>query len=260
MARIALYCAALLLVFSCLLVSVHSSSCKFEDGEQSYDFSDMTWTVETSEGKDEAYYLSLCGEVKSDCKTKGSAACFRNKKKEYFSLGLENTRTVTSLEEKGSQYGYTVTFQKGSDCGDLKQPYTSVINVICEQGNKQGDIASAKIDNCIAKLTYAAEAGCPISDSESTSPSTSKSNSSGGGGGGIDGGWIFIIIVVCVFSLYLAAGIGWNYTQRDARGLEMCPNIEFWKALPNLVKDGCLFTLTKVTCGRIGDSSTYSSI
>lgn len=36
--------------------------------------------------------------------------------------------------------------------------------------------------------------------------------------------------------VYLVGGIIFNRTRREAQGLEMVPNITFWKALPGLVK------------------------
>lgn len=36
--------------------------------------------------------------------------------------------------------------------------------------------------------------------------------------------------------VYLVGGIIFNKTRREAQGLEMVPNIAFWKALPGLVK------------------------
>ena len=36
--------------------------------------------------------------------------------------------------------------------------------------------------------------------------------------------------------VYLAAGMVFNRTSRQASGLELIPNIAFWQALPSLVK------------------------
>jgi len=72
----------------------------------------------------------------------------------------------------------------------------------------------------------------------------------GGGGGGL-GGWIFVIIVLVGLTVYCLGGAIFMYT-RGARGGEMLPNVEFWKELPGLMKDGAMFAKDKVfgLCGK----------
>jgi hypothetical protein len=59
----------------------------------------------------------------------------------------------------------------------------------------------------------------------------------------ISGGWIFFIVVVVGFVVYMAAGVAIKAT-RGARGLEAIPNVEGWRNLPGLVKDGTMFVFT----------------
>jgi len=73
--------------------------------------------------------------------------------------------------------------------------------------------------------------------------------SSGGGGGKMDGGWIFIIILVCGFSVYFIVGIIIKIAKFQASGSEIIPNRDFWCGLPGLVKDGIMFIVNK-TCRR----------
>jgi len=70
----------------------------------------------------------------------------------------------------------------------------------------------------------------------------------GGGGAspGLRSGWIFVIIVVVVLFTYFAVGISYNHFKLGLSGTEMVPNIAFWRDLPGLVKDGCMFTFTKI--------------
>ena len=37
------------------------------------------------------------------------------------------------------------------------------------------------------------------------------------------------------------------YKAKEARGVEAIPNIEFWRSLPGLIKDGCVFSWSKIT-------------
>ena len=67
---------------------------------------------------------------------------------------------------------------------------------------------------------------------------TALACASGGGSGGISGGWVFIIILVCLAFLYVVGGMGYGYFT--TRRLEF-PNMEFWTAFADLVRDGFLF-------------------
>jgi hypothetical protein len=43
---------------------------------------------------------------------------------------------------------------------------------------------------------------------------------------------------ISFLALYFIVGIGINYYKYQARGLDMIPNLKFWKAIPGLVWDG----------------------
>jgi hypothetical protein len=63
------------------------------------------------------------------------------------------------------------------------------------------------------------------------------------GGGG--GRWIITIptiVIVAVALGALAGGTGYNIKKRQMQGAEAVPFIGFWRALPGLVKDGCMLS------------------
>jgi len=60
------------------------------------------------------------------------------------------------------------------------------------------------------------------------------------------GGWFLIIIFAIALPIYLVGGIYYKYKIKGATGIEVCPNIEFWKDLPFLVLDGCKYTKSKI--------------
>jgi len=68
----------------------------------------------------------------------------------------------------------------------------------------------------------------------------------GAGGGGLDGGSIFLLILIGVAVLYLLIGILVMRFGKGATGAEMVPNHDFWVSLPGLFMDGCRFTVAKV--------------
>jgi hypothetical protein len=89
-------------------------------------------------------------------------------------------------------------------------------------------------------------------------PKPSDGPSKGGGGGGkkkkLSGGWIFNIIVLVGGFVYLVGGMVFKSQRLGAAGAEMVPNIEMWRGLPGLIKDGFGFIKEKIT-GKKSDSS-----
>jgi hypothetical protein len=90
----------------------------------------------------------------------------------------------------------------------------------------------------------------------------------GGGGGGssssndLSGGWIFIIILICVFAVYCIFGYVWNKTRNEANGWgdvsKNTPHHDFWCHLHQYVIAGCVVTKEKITGG--GSGSTHQEI
>jgi len=64
-----------------------------------------------------------------------------------------------------------------------------------------------------------------------------------------------VITVLIIAVLYLIIGAAVQFKVKGARGLELIPNLEFWKDLPFLMKDGCVYTFRKLTC-----KSDYSAL
>jgi len=54
-----------------------------------------------------------------------------------------------------------------------------------------------------------------------------------------------ILFFVGIF-LYLAIGMVVKYNRYDARGVDMVPNIDFWREFPGLIRDGMRFTYEKL--------------
>lgn len=62
------------------------------------------------------------------------------------------------------------------------------------------------------------------------------------GGGGLSWGSLFLILAPIFIGLYIGAGYYYNYKYKELRGVQAIPQIEYWKELPGLVKDGCIFS------------------
>jgi len=88
---------------------------------------------------------------------------------------------------------------------------------------------------------------------------TTSGGGSSGSVGGTSVGTIFLILLIVFVFVYFAGGFAFNYKKKDKRGIEAVPNIEFWRAFPGYVKDGCMFTQAKIKGLRKGKSEGYST-
>jgi len=116
--------------------------------------------------------------------------------------------------------------------GGLKCSYTGGsdgrtvdVSYMCDKV-KYGVPAAAQVEgqDTAYTITFAGPAACPILS-----------------GGGMSGGTLFLILFPVAIVLYLGIGMGYNYKVREIRGIEMIPQLEYWKQVPGLVKDGCIF-------------------
>jgi len=75
-------------------------------------------------------------------------------------------------------------------------------------------------------------------------------------GGGIGGGSIFVIIVIVGFLGYFVSGFLYNKFVKGTESIkESIPQVEFWESFPDLVKDGCVYTI-----GRVKGKTEYSEL
>jgi len=78
-------------------------------------------------------------------------------------------------------------------------------------------------------------------------------------GTGLSWGWLFIIILAASTVLYCGCGSAFKYKKLGVTGMEMLPQIEFWRDYPGLVKDGLAFTVAKIkACFRPGSGMAGS--
>jgi len=79
-----------------------------------------------------------------------------------------------------------------------------------------------------------------------TLPAQGKCKVPGGGsdGKGLSGGSVFLIIFFVSAFLYVTIGCIYKRKKQGTTGIEACPNIDFWRELPGLVKDGIKCTLS----------------
>ncbi|KAJ9461638.1 hypothetical protein DIPPA_15423 [Diplonema papillatum] len=82
--------------------------------------------------------------------------------------------------------------------------------------------------------------------------------SPGSPSGGLTGGGVFLILFFVGFFVYFAAGSAYMYKVKGETGVNVIPNVELWKGLPGLMKDGAAFLKGKVTGG--GSEGAYHNV
>jgi len=58
----------------------------------------------------------------------------------------------------------------------------------------------------------------------------------------ISPGSIILIALAVVIPLYIIIGCIYKSKRLETKGSDSCPNVEFWRDLPSLVRDGARFT------------------
>jgi len=204
------------------------------------------------------WYLNFCAPVTSSNATKFAAAPGCNSTAGTYDVAVCQFGRYSSGILEGATFrdlpypvmnapgfvtnttqGFVITYSKGSasNCGS-KQRNTTVY-LFCDPstpGSFDCIYENKAIASCSYIIIFRSQYACASS-------------------GGFDGGWVFVIIVVCVIPLYLIIGALWKF-RTGARGIELIPNIEFWKETPHYFKDGCRFLFYKLTC-RKDDYTTF---
>jgi len=60
--------------------------------------------------------------------------------------------------------------------------------------------------------------------------------------GPLSWGWITLILLLVALVVYCVGGGVYNYKYRGEEGLNIIPQWAYWKTLPGLVKDGCIYS------------------
>jgi len=152
-------------------------------------------------------------------------------------------------DKSGVQYKLTGAPQCWAQ-GGQPQPYTGTVVLKCA-GTAGALTVTSPPQSCDKTYTLPTPLAC-------------KGGGSSHKKGGLSGGWVFIIILCVVFPVYVVGGCVYKSQKLGATGMDKCPNVEFWRDLPSLVKDGIRFFVAKVRglCGGGGSSggNTYETM
>jgi len=254
-----------------LLVVGSYADCKSQTSTYAapYDLSTSptTLTVDSPVFTGGKYYIQPCGSVDvSLCPySTGMQQCFSVMTWELVSdgLGAADKTTWTPLNGDWASGAVSVNSDIAYDydqCNADPGTNSFTVTYMCDKGDNSVTVVKEptadKNGPCIFEFTVDSSVVC---------------GGSGGGGGGsssskksLSGGWIFVIILVVVFSVYMIGGISWNKYKKNLAGAELLPHRDFWRELPGLTKDGCIYFVMKCKslCGRgsTGGESSFTSM
>lgn len=206
--------------------------CEYEDGK-GIDLNQVVAKgdphMETMDPKTlDKYFFQPCQDIKylpqpntdTDCSSgDGYALCrFNNATQQYQKLGTIKDSTFQS-DSNGHQF---LVFQ-------LRSIVTS-FQLLCLEDEKSYIYVNQDQPSVVSgnntKLFLFSPFACPITIEEISKPST--------------GGVLLILFLISTFT-YFTIGSIVRFMYLGARGIEVIPNLDFWKDLPGLVRDGIRF-------------------
>lgn len=226
--------------------------------------SDTKTSLYSLEGPDTyMYYWNLCGgTVTSDIANKGcqgASVCQENPSSgAVTTCGVPAQQTISAFNSTMWDYWAGVAGGSSYPSDDGVQFFYGG-GKACSTSTRQSFIQVS----CDSKGSYTANtnnAALGIFTDESDTVCnyymfmTSSFACSGKGGSGshyIDPGWIIIFFCCIAFWIYLVVGIAYQFKFKEARGMDLIPNLNFWKDIPFLMYDGCAFVIQKVTMGKV---------
>jgi len=196
-----------------------------------------------------SYEMNICDTVGNvpECQSSGAMICqTKLGTTDYVAMIASWTKSPDAtwdiIDPNDPKAGAKLTFVNGDQCYVAGQwiPRTAIVNLRC--GTSSSDT-----------FTINEGAGCTF-NIELTSPNACAGGGGGGGSSddGLSGGSVFMIILVVVVFVYIVGGCIFKTVKQGTSGIESCPNIEFWRDLPGLLKDGFRFTMSG--CKKGGDS------
>merc|ERR1719357_180772 len=255
-----------ILLFSLLVLS-DEHDCKFEVNGKSYDLSPLSGQTATgNDAKISTYHYTaaVCADMTSECedimtgqKLRGvvyqmggepgqQAVCWDMLAKWE---NVESGPLDSSSGKPSSTDGLTLSFQNGDPCRG--HPRKTKMNMICDSqaiGTLSGFQDDS--DSCLFIINFPTSHACagsgPGPSPGTTVPPGPEPGPSPGNNtthSGLSGGWIFIILLLCLSLTYVVGFFVYGgYTTKEWKNMENCPHPEFWGKFVGWVKVGCVIS------------------
>eukprot|EP00293_Proteomonas_sulcata_P013829 CAMPEP_0184288504 /NCGR_PEP_ID=MMETSP1049-20130417/1028_1 /TAXON_ID=77928 /ORGANISM="Proteomonas sulcata, Strain CCMP704" /LENGTH=268 /DNA_ID=CAMNT_0026594937 /DNA_START=153 /DNA_END=956 /DNA_ORIENTATION=- len=209
----------------------------FPDGT-TYDLKPLTRTAGRPDyvGKDKngvLYYINICNnvqEIPKECRAlqkdiRSPAYQVRNNSFCHW-LGVESAHTWDYIEPGSPFVGVQLTYYDGEYCQEGVNRQIK-LQMYCDHLGRLGSVGDYYVTvehPCTYVVTFPSPFGCPKDQ-------------------GLSSAAIFNIMFFLVVGAYFGGGLAFNVTQHQMQvGVDALPHIEFWRELPELVKEGCMFS------------------
>ncbi|XP_022851038.1 uncharacterized protein LOC111372856 isoform X2 [Olea europaea var. sylvestris] len=157
-------------------------------------------------------------------------------------LGLPSSMLIDVLDKKSPHTGIII---KMSNNGPQHNCSLSV-TVICNSNGVQGPQTFDTVGFCDYTTQLKHPSGC------------AKIISSHGQGLGWFG--IFMVIILCLFGVYLLAGTLYRYFVLHIYGIDAIPNLDFWASLPRRIQSLFTSLVRRLRGPSYGYRSSYSPV
>ncbi|KAK2442162.1 autophagy protein [Trifolium repens] len=150
---------------------------------------------------------------------------------------------IDVIDKKNPHIGIIVKMSSGS----LKHNCSLAVSVLCDLNGVQAPQTLERSGDCDYATEIKHPSGCAM-----------IVNVHGSGWG-----WFgtLLIILVCLFAVYLLAGIVYRYFFLKIRGIEVIPNLDIWISLPRRTQSVCSSLVGKFKgTPSEGHRSTYSAV
>lgn len=257
---------SVLLLSLCLVVGASSfvsgqgATCGFGGLDfTSLSTSDLSPNDGTPDPQKYTYSLRVCGVVSSPTCTgtigggvPTASACMVAKQfsTPYVSGEWTGDAVWSYVNAQDASQGVQYQLSGQKNCGAL-QLRTATVIFVCAQ-----TLGTVTVVTNVCNQSFTIPT--PLACAAPAQPSGSTKH-------GLSGGWVFIIILCVLIPVYVVGGCLYKSKRMGAAGIERCPNIDFWRVLPGLVKDGFGFTYRKLRglCGGGGSGGggeTYATM
>jgi len=271
-----------LLVFFCLflLFSLVTSECPPPEAGINFDFSNLPNGIMTApadpQGRVISYWVSLNCQNTGHCVYSPytwAACCTWDENGVTVEAGIGDTPGSwqyinPEIPSLGAKWFMANGIDNYDNCNNALSQATIMYECINWPGDDTMSIVSAGSGpECQWIFQVNSMAVCAV-NSPPSAASSSGGNSGGSSGGHnnedndsllLSGGSLFLILLLAVIVLYCVIGIAFMRLKKGATGSEMIPHQQFWRELPGLVKDGCVFSWRKLAscaCQKGGGSES----
>eukprot|EP01126_Amoeba_proteus_P005150 TRINITY_DN11702_c0_g1_i60.p1 TRINITY_DN11702_c0_g1~~TRINITY_DN11702_c0_g1_i60.p1 ORF type:complete len:232 (+),score=35.71 TRINITY_DN11702_c0_g1_i60:68-763(+) len=203
------------------VISAQNPHCQTvsKDGSE-YDLSGINEPVTCTDSLGYQYSITLCQNTGS-CGEYPTCGYCQQDDKWYYCVG---TTMILEGQKKDGGKGVTIKSVEGEDGRE------GMVQITCDPNagimdDIQCTSSNGRLD--AYKATFRSSLACPLPDT-------------------LSGGSIFMIILLVLLVVYWVVGLLVNRFYFGETSFEVLPNLAFWTSLPGLVKDGILFSLTKV--------------